>query len=295
MGVVTNKSEKLFQTVNNLFFLLVSLSMIAPLVHLLAVSLSAPSYVNMKKVYFWPKGLNGDVYETLFGLSSLWRSMGVSALITVAGTLITLYLGSTLAFTLSRPQMKGRNVILTAIVITFIFTVPLIPTYLLVTALGMKNTLWAIMVPNALSAFYILIMKSFFEGVSVEVFESAKIDGCSELGIYFRMVLPLSKAVLATIALFHAVYQWNSYFHALVFISKPVLYPMQIILRNMVVNDMAQSTLNALDQAGETTRLTTPEMVKAGTILFATIPIIIVYPFIQRYFVKGAMLGAVKE
>ncbi|WP_135553679.1 carbohydrate ABC transporter permease [Paenibacillus cymbidii] len=289
--MVSNKSERVFQTLNNLFFLLVSLLMIAPMVNLLAISLSSPRYVNTKEVAFWPKGFSWGVYEKLFGLSSIWRSLEISLIITAAGTLITLCLGSTLAFSLSRPRMKGRKLILTAIIITFIFSVPLIPSYLLVTALGMKNTLWALMIPSALSAFYILILKSFFEGISVEVFESAKIDGCTELGIFTRMVLPLSKAVLATIALFHAVYQWNNYFNALVFISKPTLYPMQIILRNMIVNDMAQNTLNTV----EATSHTTPEMIKAGTILFATAPILLVYPFIQRYFVKGAMLGAVKE
>lgn len=291
--MVTSKSERIFQTINNLFFLLVSLSMLAPLINLLAISFSSSLYVNAKRVYFWPKGFSLDVYETIFRLPSLWRSMGVSVVITLTGTLITLILGSTLAFALSRRQMKGRSFVLLAIVLTFIFTVPLIPSYLLVTSLGLKNTLWAVMIPNALSAFYILIFRAFFEGISSELFEAAKIDGSSELGIYFRVVLPLSKAVLATIALFHAVYQWNSYFEALIYISKPNLYPMQIILRNMVVNDMAQNTLTT--SINESMRLLTPNMLKAGIILFATAPILIVYPFIQRYFVKGAMLGAIKE
>jgi len=291
--MVTNKSERVFQTINNIFFLLVSLSMLAPMVNLLAISLSSPLYVNAKRVLFWPKGFNLSVYETIFGLPSLWRAMGVSVAITLAGTAITLLLGSSLAFSLSRSRMKGRTYVLRAIVVTFIFSAPLIPTYLLVSSLGLKNTLWAMMIPNALSAFYVLIIKTFFEGISSEVFESAKIDGASELGIYYRIVLPLSKPVMATIGLFHAVYQWNSYFDALIYISTADLYPLQIILRNMVVNDMAQKVLNA--SITETLQHATPTMMKAGIILFATVPILIVYPFIQRYFVKGAMLGAIKE
>lgn len=291
--MVINKSERVFQSINNFFFLIISLTMLAPLINLLAISFSSSLYVNAKQVSLWPKGFNLSVYETIFGMSSMWRSMGVSVFITIVGTLITLYLGSSLSFALSRRQMKGRSFVLGLIVVTFIFSAPLIPTYLLVSTLGLKNTLWALMIPNALSAFYIFIMKTFFEGVSKEVFESAKIDGCSELGIYLKIVLPLSKAVIATIALFHAVYLWNSYFEALIYVSSvPKLYPLQIILRNMVVNDMAQQTLN--QNINESMRHTTPAMMKAGIILFATVPILIVYPFIQKYFVKGAMLGAVK-
>ncbi|MBP1988645.1 carbohydrate ABC transporter permease [Paenibacillus eucommiae] len=291
--MVFNKSERIFQGINNVVFLLVSLTMIAPLINLLAISLSSPLFVNSKRVLFWPKGFNVDVYETIFGLQSLWRAMGVSVWITVVGTALTLFLGSSLSYALSRRNMKGRTFVLQAVVITFIFTSPLIPTYLLVSALGLKNTLWALIVPSALSAFYVLIIKTFFEGISAEIFESAKMDGCTELKIYYRIVLPLSKPVMATIALFHAVFQWNSYFGALMYITARDLLPLQIILRNMVIEDQAQKVLNNVST--EALQNATPEMMKAGVILFATLPILIVYPFLQRYFVKGAMLGSVKE
>jgi putative aldouronate transport system permease protein len=291
--MVINKSERVFQGINNLLFLIVSLTMIAPLIHLLAISLSSPLYVNAKKVLFWPKEFNVGVYETIFGMNSLWRAMGVSIWITVMGTAVTLLLGSSLSFALSRRNMKGRKYVLQAIIITFIFTSPLIPSYLLIRSLGLENTLWALIIPSALSAFYVLIMKTFFEGISAEMFESAKIDGCSELKIYYRIVIPLSKPVMATIALFHAVYQWNSYFGALLYIRTRDLFPMQIILRNIVIDDQAQAVLNSAGT--EALQASTPEMMKAGVILFATVPILIVYPFLQRYFVKGAMLGGVKE
>jgi len=292
--MVRNKSERIFQSINNLFFLVVSLTMLAPLINLLAISLSSPLYVNNKLVLFWPREFNLSVYQKIIELPVLWQSMGVSITITIGGTLLTLFLGSTLAYAISRKQMKGRGTVLKGIVLTFIFTAPLIPTYLVVTSMGLKNTLWALMLPNALSAFYVLIMRTFFQGVSAEMFESAKIDGCSELGIYYRIVLPLSKAVMATIALFHAVYLWNGYFEALIYITNSNLFPMQIILRNMVVNDMAQKVLNNAS-VSETMMQTTPAMMKAGIILFATAPILFVYPFVQRYFVTGAMIGAVKE
>ena len=291
--MVINKSERIFQTINNLFFLIVSLTMIAPLINLLAISLSSPLYVNAKLVTFWPKEFNIRVYETIFGLHSLWRAMGVSVYITLVGTLVTLLLGSSLSYALSRRNMKGRKYVLQAIVVTFIFSAPLIPSYLLVRSLGLENTLWALIVPGSLSAFYVLIMKTFFEGISPEMFESSKIDGCSEFKIYYRIVLPLSKPVMATIALFHAVSQWNSYFGALLYIRARDLFPLQIILRNIVIDDQAQAILNT--SGVETMQSSTPEMMKAGIILFATVPILIVYPFLQRYFVKGAMLGGIKE
>lgn len=291
--MITSKKERVFQTINNSVFLLVSLTMIAPLIHLLAVSLSSAIYVNTKRVTFWPKGFNLTAYEQILQLPAIWKAMGVSIWITVAGTLLTLALSASLSYALSRKAMKGRKYILQAIVFTFIFTVPLIPGYLLVRSLGMENTLWALMIPGATGAFYILIMRTFFQGISSELFESAKLDGCSEWRIFYSIVIPLSKPVLATVALFHAVSQWNGYFSAMIYIRSKDLQPLQILLRNLVVEDEAQSMLNV--SSTEVMRTATPEMMKAAVILFATLPIIIVYPFLQRFFVKGAMIGAVKE
>jgi putative aldouronate transport system permease protein len=289
----TFKSDRLFHITNNTLLILLSLTMIAPIIHLAAVSLSSPVYAEAKLVYFWPKGLNLDVYQTILGMDMMWRSMGVSVYITVLGTLITLFFTSTLAYSLSRPAMPGRSIMIRGIIVTYVFLPPLIPTYLLVKSLGLENTLWSLMLPFALNAFYIMIMRTYYLGISNQVFDSAKIDGCSELGILWRIAIPLSKPVIATIALFHAVYQWNSYFYAIIFIRSKELYPLQVLLRNLVVeeevNSMPQMT------ADEVAIAATPEMMKAGIIIFATIPILAVYPFLQKYFVKGAMLGSLKE
>jgi putative aldouronate transport system permease protein len=287
------KSDRTFHTINNTFLLLFSLSMIAPIIHLAAVSLSSPVYANAKLVYFWPKGFNVEVYKTIFGMDSLWRSLGVSLYITVIGTLIALLLTSSIAYALSRPAMPGRKLVLRGIVVTFVFSVPLIPSYLLVKSLGMENTLWALMIPGALGAFNVIIMKTFFQGISTEVFDAAKIDGCSELGIFARIAAPLSTPVIATIALFHSVGQWNSYFSAIIFIRSKELLPLQVLLRNLVVEGDASSMPQS--SMGDVAMASTPEMMKAGIILFATMPILLVYPFLQRYFVKGAMLGSLKE
>ncbi|PYI56307.1 carbohydrate ABC transporter permease [Paenibacillus flagellatus] len=285
------KRLQFFPIVNGAVFVVICLTMIAPIVHLAAVSFSSPLYANAKLVTFWPKGFNIEVYKTIFGMDTMWRSMGNSIVITVVGTLIALAFTSTLAYSLSRPQMKGRKWVLRGIIVTFVFSAPLIPNYLLVRGLGMENTLWALMVPGALGAFNVVIMKTFFQGISSEMFDAAKIDGCSELGSFARIAIPLSMPVIATIALFHAVGQWNSYFSALIFIRSKELMPMQVVLRSLVVEEQA----NNMASSSEVATLLTPEMLKAGITLFATAPILIVYPFLQKYFVKGAMVGSLKE
>jgi len=266
--------------------------MVAPVIHVVAVSMSSVEFASAKLVYLWPRGFTLEVYRQIAGFSLIWNSMGVSVYITAAGTLLTLALSSTISYSLSRPAMVGRTLVLQAIFITFIFTAPLIPSYLVVRSLGMENHLSSLIVPGALGAFYVFIMKTFFQGISSELLDAGKIDGCSEFGIFARIVLPLSKAVLATIGLYHAVGQWNSYFGAMIYIRDRRLYPVQLVLRNLIVD--AMSTAYASTNVIDLNLRTTPEQMQAGIIVFATVPILIVYPFLQKYFVKGAMLGSLK-
>lgn len=284
------KSDRAFQIANSLIIVLLSLIMLAPLIHLAAISLSLSDNVKLDLVYFWPKGWNLDVYRIVFQKEMLWRALLVSIYITVIGTIAALFFNSTLAYALSRPFMPIKKWILKGIIFTFIFSVPLIPYYLLIRSLHMVNTLWPLIIPGALSAFYVIIMKTFFQGISKELFDAAEVDGCSEFGTYGRIVLPLSKAVLATIGLFHAVAQWNAYFSALIFIRNKDLYPIQVVLRSLVIENKSGSAPMASELI-----YYTPEQMKAGIILFGTIPILLVYPFLQKYFVKGAMLGSLKE
>lgn len=281
----------LFSWANGTAFVVLCLTMIAPIVHLAAVSLSSRFYAEAKLVTFWPKGFNVDVYKTIFNMGNIWTSMGNSIIITVFGTLIALAFTATMAYPLSRPQMTGRKWVLRGIIVTFVFSAPLIPNYLLIRSLGMENTLWVLMIPGALNAFNVIIMKTFFQGISSEMFDASKIDGCSELGSFARIAIPLSTPVIATIALFHAVGQWNSYFSALIYIRSKDLMPLQVLLRNLVVEEQANNVANSTEVA----TMLTPEMLKAGITLFATAPILIVYPFLQKYFVKGAMVGSLKE
>ncbi|WP_284646080.1 carbohydrate ABC transporter permease [Paenibacillus silviterrae] len=287
------RSERAFQWVNGVFFTVLCFTMIAPMIHLAAVSLSSPLYANNKMVVLWPKGIQFNVYESLFGMKDMWKAMGVSVYITLMGTLLCLIFTSTLAYALTRPMMPGRKLITRLILFTFIFPVPLIPSYLVVKSLGMINTLWALIIPGALGAYNVFIMKTFFQGISNELVEAMKIDGSGEFGVYARLVLPLSAPVLATIALFHSVGTWNAYFGALIYIRSKDLFPLQLKLKNMVASSATDSGLDSI--AVDSGIFSSPETIKAAAILFTTLPILIVYPFLQKYFVKGAMLGSLKE
>jgi len=284
------KSDRPFQFINGVFFILVCLTMMAPLIHLTALSFSGEKFINARAISFWPRDFNLTAYRYIVRQETLWRSLGISIYITLFGTVITLAITSTLAYALSRPYMPAKKFVLKAIVVTFIFPVPLIPYFLVVRSLGLYNTLWALMIPQAVGAFHVIIMKTFFQNIAADLFDAATIDGCTEFGIYLRITIPLSTAVIATIGLFRAVNIWNTFFQALIFIRSKDLRPIQVLLRGLVIEE-------ELDATAVTDPLLdnyTPEQLKSAIILFATLPILIVYPFIQKYFVKGAMLGSLK-
>lgn len=287
------RSEKSFQWINAAFFVALCFTMVSPMIHLLSVSLSDPKYANNKLIVLWPKGFQMSVYESLLHMKDMWRAMGVSVYITIMGTLLCLIMTSALAYALTRPMMPGRKLLLKLILITFIFPVPLIPSYLIVKELGMINTLWSLIIPGAVGAYNVFIMKTFFQGISSELTDAMKMDGSGEFGIYTRLVLPLSGPVLATIALFHSVGTWNSYFGAMIYIRSKNLFPLQLKLKTLVASNATDSGLDSI--AIDSGVLSSPETIKAAAILFTMVPILIVYPFLQKYFVKGAMLGSLKE
>lgn len=284
------KSERLFHFLNGLFLTVLSLSMLAPMLHVLAISLSSDEYVKLNQIFLWPQGFNTTVYQIIFTQAQMWRAMGVTCFITIAGTLAYLFFTSTMAYALSRSMMPGRKLILKLIIVTFIFSIPLIPKFLVIKNLGMINTYWALILPGAVGAFGVIIMKTFFQGISSELFDAAAIDGCSEFGIFARITIPLSLPVFATLGLFHAVGEWNSYFDALIYIRDKHMYPLQIILRGIVQDSQFSLEFDQTQISDHTV-----ESMKSAVIIFATAPIICVYPFIQKYFVKGATVGSLKE
>ncbi|APH03939.1 carbohydrate ABC transporter permease [Bacillus weihaiensis] len=284
--------SKLFDLFNIIFLGLLSLSMILPLISVIAKSFSSSEAISKGEVFFWPIEFTTMNYEYVFQDASIWRAFFISILITVGGTFINLLATTSLAYPLSRPEYKGKKVILFLVLFTMIFSAPLIPSYLVVKNLGMVDTLWALVIPSMISAFNFFVMRSFFQNIPSTLIDAARIDGLGELGILFRVVLPLSKPVLATIGLFYGVSHWNNYQSALYFINDPKLYPLQVKLRQMIVNDEMAVEANTVFSS---MALNSPEGIQMATVVVAIIPILLLYPFLQKYFVKGSLIGSIKE
>jgi putative aldouronate transport system permease protein len=282
---------KIFTSFNVIFITLLSLSMLLPFLHIFAKSFSSSESITNGKVLFWPAEFTLNNYQYVMQDVSIWRAFGISLLITVGGTLLNLIATASLAYPTSRPEFKGKKFILLMVLFTMIFSVPLIPSFLVIKNLGMIDSLWALVLPGLISAFNFFIMRSFFMNIPSTLIDAARVDGLGEVGILFKIILPLSKPALATLGIFYGVGHWNSYQNAIYFINDPRLYPLQVKLRQMIVSDEMLGTEASLTSMA----LSSPEGIQMATIIFATLPILLVYPFLQKYFVKGSMLGSVKE
>jgi putative aldouronate transport system permease protein len=223
--------------------------------------------------------------------SMFWTNYKNTVTYTLVATAISMVLTTMFAYGVSKRNLKGRSGFIAIAVFTMFFTGGLIPNYVLITSLGMKNTMWAVVVPNAISVFNLLIMKSFFENMPVELEEAASIDGLNTYGILMRIVLPLSKAILATMVLFYAVTNWNAWFGAFLYLDKKELFPVTIFLRNMIAG--ASTAMSTGGSADNLTQIASN--IKSVTIVLSVLPILAVYPFVQKYFVSGVMLGSVKQ
>lgn len=287
------KSPKVswFNVVSTIFLLVIVVITLYPFLHMLAVSLSSDVNVMKNNVSFWPKGFNVNMYELVLGDPKIWTAYKNTLIYTVLGTLISLVVTSTGAYALSRRDMALRKSFTMLIVITMFFSGGMIPTFLVVRSLDMVDTLWGMVLPGAVSTWNLILMRTFFSGIPKELEESGRIDGLNDIGIFMRIIVPLSKASFATIALFYAVGMWNNFISPLLYLRTPDLFPLQVLLRNLVLAGSASS--------GDVTGIggdnqVVEESLKYATIMVSTLPILAVYPFVQKYFVKGAMIGAVK-
>lgn len=291
MQIKSSLGEKLFDLFNVIFLLLISFAVLIPLVHVAASSFSSKNALIHSQVKLWPVGFNFDSYLVVFQNEQFWRSFLISVVIVLGGTLINMVLTLLTGYPLSKIWLRGRKVILLFIVFTMIFQAPIIPTYLVVKSLGMINTLWALMIPVALSAFNLLLCITFFRSLPEELFDAAKVDGMSEYGIVWRIVVPLSLPIIVTLLLFYAVSHWNNYFTAMLYITKLELRPLQIYLYSLI----AQANVNdTVGSASEISMNVMPQSIQMATIIVATVPILLIYPFIQKHFIKGATLGSIK-
>lgn len=295
-----NKKQSLWKGVNRVrisdfviafVILILSLTCILPFLHVAAKSISSNTAVMSKSVYLWPKGITFEAYSSIFKDGQLVHSMLYTIGITLAFTLVGMIVTICAAYPLSLKGLKGRSFFAFFLMFTMYFSAGLIPEYLLMSDLGLLNTPWVLILPLAFSPYNMLIMKSFLSStIPDSLYEAAKLDGADHFQILTKIVLPLSKPIIATLSLFYAVGRWNAYADAKYYITKKALQPLQYLLSNMVLS----SGSDAISLSENAAVVSTPEVLQAATIMFATLPIIMVYPFVQKYFVKGAMIGAVK-
>lgn len=290
IGIKDSTGYRVFQVFNVAVLLLVVVLTLYPFVNIVAQSFSSESAISAGKVNLFPVGFDTSTYQVVMNDAMFWRNYGNTVLYTVVATLISLVLTTCMAYVLSKKHLRGRTFIVGFVVFTMFFNGGLIPNYVLVSQLGMKNTLWAVVLPNAISVFNLLVMKAFFENMPPELEEAAMIDGLTTFGILLRIVLPLSKAILATMMLFYAVANWNSWFGAFLYLDDKSQFPVTIYLRNMIAG--ATSGTSAGATGDDLTQIAAS--IKAVTMVLTVLPILCVYPFVQRYFVTGVMLGSVK-
>ncbi|NHN32519.1 carbohydrate ABC transporter permease [Paenibacillus agricola] len=278
------------------FNLLVMLGMLFvtlyPLYYMFIVSISSGTAVSRGDVIWTPIDISWQAYRIVFNDPSIMRAYGNTFLYTSLGVVINLCMTSLCAYPLSRKGFWGRSVFSLLIAFTMFFDGGLIPRFMVVNELGMINTMWALLLPTAINVWYMILMRTFFQGIPDSLHESANIDGAGELRIFLRIVLPLSTPVIATMILFYAVGHWNAFFAALIYLNDKDLFPLQIILRNIVIQgDMSSQ---GLDMGGIMGSLVIAQNIKYAVVFVAIAPILAVYPFVQKYFVQGVMVGSVK-
>ncbi len=286
-------SNRLAETTIYSVLLLLGIISVLPILHTVNASLSSPEKVAQAVLLLWPQDFTLDSYIFIFKGEALIRSFGVTVFITVVGTALNLLVTAAAAYPLSRQDLPGRRSIMLFIMVTFIFHAGIVPGFILVRSLGLINSLWAMIWPTLVNVFYLILLRNFFENLPDSVIESARMDGASELRILFQIVIPMSLPAIATMGLFYAVSHWNEFFRGIFYIYEPAKWPLQVLLRSVVI----QANLNEIgfsnqDMYGNAavSQLT----IRAATVIAAIVPMALLYPFVQRFFVQGIVLGAEK-
>ncbi len=288
--MVKTRGEKIFEVVNYIILTFVVIITFSPFLHIVAKSLSEESAVMAGEVTIWPIGFNLETYKYVVSNHEFLRSLYVSIFVTGLGTILHVLITSLVAYPLSRKYLVGGRFLNFVFIFTMLFSGGLIPTYLVIKSLGLIDTVWVLILPGLFSTFNMIILRNYFSTIPDSLEEAAKLDGCSNVGVFFRIIFPLSLPAIATVCIYSAVGFWNSYFNALMYINSRNLYPLPLYLRTVIVDTAAQ----LVDLSPELTNLN-PESVRSATIVAATLPILIVYPLLQKHFIKGVVLGAVKE
>lgn len=286
------RGERTFGYFNALFMLILCAVTLYPFLYVAFASLSdATSLLQHRGIMLKPAGFDLGAYKAVFENPMIVKGYQNTLLYVVFGTAINLLMTSIGAYVLSRPNLYFKNMIMFFIVVTMVFHGGLIPSYLLVNSLGMMNTMWALLIPGAINTFNMIIMRTSFQGIPVSLEESARMDGANDWTILFRIVIPLSMPVIAVMILWYAVGHWNSYFSALVYLRNREAYPLQLVLREILISNNTDSMM----AGGGDDKYAIGETIKYAAIMVSTLPIICLYPFLQKYFVQGVLIGAIKE
>lgn len=292
-------SDKAFDRLNLLFVSLVTLIIIYPLVFVISASISDPQAVNTGQMWLWPVDVTFEGFRRVFQNEAIWVGYRNTIVYTFVGVILHLFILLPSSYALSRKELAGKKFWLWFILVTMLFNGGLVPTYLVVRNLQMVDTIWAIVIPGVVGAWSIMVARTFFQQtIPDQLVEAAKIDGASDIYLFIKIVLPLSLPIIAVMALFHGVTLWNQYFNALIYLRSDEKYPLQLILRQiLILNEVsAESATNAAGSAQSfADQVQTASLVKYAVIIVSSLPLLLVYPFLQRYFVKGVMIGSVKE
>ncbi|AIQ43765.1 carbohydrate ABC transporter permease [Paenibacillus sp. FSL R7-0297] len=295
-----SRGDKLFLISTYIYLCLALLVVLYPLVYILSASISSPQDVNSGAMWLFPKNVTLDGYKLVFENPKIWNGYLNTIIYTVAGTLLNLAVTLPASYALSRSDFVGRQLFMGIILFTMFFSGGLVPTYLLVKNLGLINSMGALILPVAASVWNIVVARTFFQTtIPKELQEAAHIDGSTNLGLFIRIILPLSAPIIAVMALFYGVGHWNSYFPSLIYLNDEAKYPLQMVLRQiLVLQEMSAETtgaaINGEVAIAMNNKAETASLIKYGVIVVSTLPIVAVYPFLQRYFVQGVMIGSVK-
>lgn len=289
-------SDKIFDIVNVVIMCILIVIFVWPLWFVVIASLSNPNEVWLGNVVMFPKGFTTMAYEEVAKYSDIWLGYRNSLFYTIVGTLINLIMTICAAYPLARKDFMPRNVLMFLFMVTMYFSGGLIPTYLVVNKLGLTNTPWAMIIPGAVSMYNIIITRTYFiNSIPASLQEAAELDGANTFQLLVKVVIPLSKPIIAVIGLYYAVGHWNDFYTALIYINNKELLPLQSFLRDLLMsNKMSMSNLQGLDAATIEAKMQLSQTLKYSSIVVATVPVLCIYPFIQKYFVKGIMIGSVK-
>lgn len=289
-------SNKVRESRGDLVFLgiIYTLAILYPLIYVVSASFSDPQLVIAGKITLFPQGFHLEAYQRVFANPEIWIGYRNTLIYTIVGTTVNISLTLMGAYPLSRKNFPWRRICMIFFTITMFFSGGLVPMYLLVNNLGLYNSMWAIILPTAINVYNMIVARTFLEStIDEQLYESAYIDGCGNIRAFFAIVLPLSAPIIAVLILFYAVFHWNSYFEAMIYLKDRSLYPLQLFLREiLVLNQSDNIMMDSIEM--DTSKFLVAESVKYAVIIVSSIPVLVLYPFLQKYFVKGMMIGALK-